>query len=93
MCFTGGNGYQNISVFVPMVSSLTLDNSEKNFTNWIPTEISPEEVKPFKTNLEPTMSNLPNARVNLKLNNSILVWKIFLVYIVTLFLIHTYSVN
>ena len=72
MYFTGNNGYENFLVFAPMVSSLTLDNNTK-VTNWILTRVSPEKIKPFVTNLEPTMPNLVNGRVILKFNNSVLV--------------------
>ena len=37
---------------------------------------SSEKIKPFDTNLEPTMSFLANGRINLKLKNSFLVLKI-----------------
>ena len=74
MYFTGNDGYQNLLVFVPMLSSVILD-SNKKFTNWESTRISPEKIKPFDTNLEPTMPDLANARVNLKFNNSVLVQK------------------
>ena len=37
--FTGENGYQNVLVFPPMLSLITLDNDEK-VTNWILTGIS-----------------------------------------------------
>ena len=42
-----------------MLSSLTLDKNKK-VSNWILTRISPEKIKRFDTNLEPTMFNLPN---------------------------------
>ena len=66
MHFTGDDGYQNFLVFAPLLSSLILD-SNKNVTNWISTGISYEKVKLFDTDLEPTMSNLANGRVNLNL--------------------------
>ena len=59
-----------------MVSSLILD-SNKKVTNWISTGISSEKIKPFDTNLEPTMSNLANTRPTVKFNNSGLVEKQF----------------
>ena len=59
-----------------MLSSLVLDSNEK-VTTWISTGISSEKIKPFHTNLEPTMSNLANGTVNLKFNNSVLVRKSF----------------
>ena len=67
-----------------MPSSLISD-SNKKVANWISTGISSEKIKPFYTNLEPTMSDLPNGRVNVKFNNSVLVQKNFLHCIVTLF--------
>ena len=74
MCFTGNDGYQNFLVFAPMLRSLILD-SNKKVTNSISTGISSEKVKPFDIGLEPTVSNLANARVNLKFNSSVLVQK------------------
>ena len=76
MYFADNDGYQNFLVFAPILSSLILD-SNKRVTNWILTGISSEKIKPFDTNLEPTMSNLANGRVTLKFNNSVLVPKIF----------------
>ena len=76
MYFTGDDDYQNILVFGPMFSSLILD-SNKKVTNWISIEISSKKIKPFNTGLELTMSNLANGRVNLKINNSVLVRKRF----------------
>ena len=58
-----------------MLNLLSLD-SNKKVTNWISTGISSETIKPFHTNLEPTMSNLANGRVILKFNNYVLVQKI-----------------
>ena len=66
MCFKGNAGFQNFLVFVPMLSSLVLD-SNKNVTNWISTAILSENIKRFYTNLEQTMSNLANGRVNVTL--------------------------
>ena len=66
MCFKGNDGFQNFLVFVPMLSSLVLD-SNKNVTNWISTAILSENIKRFYTNLEQTMSNLANGRVNVTL--------------------------
>ena len=48
-----------------MLSSIILE-SNKKVTNWILSGISSEKIEPFDTNLEPTMSNLANGRVNLK---------------------------
>ena len=62
MKFIGDDDYQLFLVFAPTVSSLTLENNKK-VTNWISTGISPEKIKPFDTNIEPTMSNLANGRV------------------------------
>ena len=85
MYFTGNCGYQNFLVFFPMLSSIILD-SNKKVTNWISTWISSEKIKPFDTNLEPTMSNSANSKVILKFNNSVLVQKnFFLLRIATLF--------
>ena len=70
MYLTGNYGYQIFLVFAPVLSSLTLDNNKK-VANSISTRISPEKIKPFDTNLEPTMSNLANGRVILKFNNSV----------------------
>ena len=66
MYFTGNDGYQNFLVFAPMLSSVMLDCNKK-VTNWISTVISSEKIKPFDTGLEPTMSNLANGRVKLKI--------------------------
>ena len=76
MYITGDDDYQNFFEFSPMFISLILDSSEK-VTNWISTGISSEKLKPFDTNLEPTMSNLANGRVILKYNNSVLVQNFF----------------
>ena len=56
-----------------MLNSLTLDNNQK-VTNSILTGVSPDKIKPFDTNFE--TSNLKNARVILKFNNSVSVQKI-----------------
>ena len=61
-------------VFAPILNSLILD-SNKNVTNWIVTGISSEKIKPFDTNLDPTMTNLAIGRVTLKFNNCVLVQK------------------
>ena len=75
MYFTGDNGYQNFLVFAPMLSSLTLD-SNKKFNNCIYIDWNIIwKIKPFDTNLEPTMSNLANGKRILEFNNSILVKK------------------
>ena len=61
MYFTGNNDYQNFLFFAPTLSSLVL-NSNKKVTNWTSTGISfKKKIKPFDTNLEPTMSNLANG--------------------------------
>ena len=65
MYFTGNDGFQNVLVFAPMLSSLVF-GSNKKVTTWISTEIPSEKIKPFDTNLEQTMSNLVNGRVKLK---------------------------
>ena len=65
MYFTGNDGFQNVLVFPPMLSSLVF-GSNKKVAIWISTEISSEKIKPFDTNLEQTMSNLVNGRVKLK---------------------------
>ena len=70
MHFTGSDGYQIFLVFAPMISLLILDSNEK-VTNWISTRILSEKINPFDTNLEPTMSNLDNDRVILKVSNSV----------------------
>ena len=61
-------------VFAPTLNSLILD-SNKNVTNWILTGISSEKIKPFDTNLDPTMTNLAIGRVTLKFDNCVLVQK------------------
>ena len=61
-------------VFAPILHSIILD-SNKNVTNWILTGISSEKIKPFDTNLDPTMTNLAIGRVTLKFNNCVLVQK------------------
>ena len=84
MYYTGNDGCQNVPVFAPMLSFLILD-SNKKVTNWILTGISSEKIKPFDTNLDPTMSNLANGQIKLKFNNSVLVQNVFLHCIVTIF--------
>ena len=74
MYFTGNDDYQNFIVFASILSSLTLDN-KKNVTNCISTGISPEKIKPFDTNFEPSMSNFANGRVTLQFNSFDLVQK------------------
>ena len=49
MYFTRDDGYQNFSVFAPMVSSVIL--ACKKVTKWLSTGISSEKIKPFDTNL------------------------------------------
>ena len=76
MYFTGNDGYQNFLIFDPMFSALSLIlDSNKKGTKWILTGVSTEKIKPFDTNLEPTMSNLANDTAILKFNNSVLVQK------------------
>ena len=72
MYFTGNDGHQNFIVFTPMLSFLILDSNTK-VTDWISPGISSEKTKQVNTDLEPTMSNLPNGKVSLKFNNSFLV--------------------
>ena len=73
--YVRGNGsYHNFLIFSPMLSSLVLD-SHKKVTNWLSTRISPEKIKPFDTDIEPTMANLVNGGVILILNKSFLVQK------------------
>ena len=74
MYLTGDDGYQNFLFFSPMVSSLTL-NSNKKVVKWTPTRIPSKKIKPFDAIIQPTMSNLANGWVILKLNNSVLVQK------------------
>ena len=50
--------------------------------------VASENMKPFDTNLKPTMSNLVNGRVILKINNSGLVQKGFSSLHSTLFSIY-----
>ena len=57
-----------------MLSLLTLDNNKK-VTNWTLTRVLPEKSKPCDTNFEPTMNNLANGRVILKISNSFLMQK------------------
>ena len=76
MHFTDNDGYHNFLFLAPMLSSLTLD-SNKKVTNWILTEIPPDKIKPFDTDLEPTISNLANGRVILKFSHFVFVKKIF----------------
>ena len=64
--FTDSDGYQKILVFALMFNSITLDNNKK-VTNWISTGQLPEEMKLFDVNLVPTMTNLANGRISLKL--------------------------
>ena len=72
--FTGNDSYQKFLVFAPIFNSLTLD-SNKRVTNWISNGVSQEKIKPFDANLCPTMTNLANGQVSLKLNSSVLVQK------------------
>ena len=75
MYFTGNGVYQKFTVFGLKLSSLTLGNKKSYLLN-IKQSIT-QKIKPFDINLEPTMSNLANDRVILKLNKSILVQKVF----------------
>ena len=84
MHFTEDNGYQNFLVFAQMLISLILD-SNKTVANWILNGILSEKIKPFDTNFEPTMSNLPNGKIILKFNNFVLVQKALLHCIVISF--------
>ena len=58
---TDNDGYLFL-FFASMLNLVTLGNDE-NVTNWISTSLSSEKLKPFDTNLEPTMPNLSNGRV------------------------------
>ena len=86
MYFTLNYGYQSFLVFAPMLSYLILD-SNKKVTKWVSIGTSSEKMKPFDTNLEPTMPIVANDRVIFKFNNFVLVQKkpVFLHCIVTLF--------
>ena len=44
MYSSGDNGYQNVLIFAPVLSSLTLD-SNKKANNWVSTGISSEKFK------------------------------------------------
>ena len=55
-----------------MLNSLILD-SNKEVIYWISTGILSENIKPFDSNLEPTMFSLANGKVILKIKNSVLV--------------------
>ena len=72
--FPDNQSYQSFLVFPPMLNLLIFDSNKKG-NNWVSTRISSENIKPFDTNFEPTMSNLANGRVILKFNNSVLVRK------------------
>ena len=74
MYITGDDGYQNFSVFAPIRNSLILD-SNKEVIHWISTGILSENIKPFDSNLEPTMFSLANGKVILKFSNSVLAQK------------------
>ena len=50
MYFTDSNVYQNFLVLAPMLSFIKVD-SNKEFHNWISTEISNGKIKPFYINL------------------------------------------
>ena len=69
MYFTSNDDYQNFLAFATMLSSPLILDSNRKVTDWILTGISSEKIKPFDNGLEPTMSNLANGRVNLKLKN------------------------
>ena len=91
MYLTGDDGYQNFLFFSPMVSSLTL-NSNKKVVKWTPTRIPSKKIKPFDAIIQPTMSNLANGWVILKLNNSVLVQKssspLYSNFILNLYIVH-----
>ena len=72
--FPDNQSYHSFLVFPPMLNLLIFDSNKKG-NNWVSTRISSENIKPFDTNFEPTMSNLANGRVILKFNNSVLVQK------------------
>ena len=75
MCFTGDDVYHNFSIFAPMLSSLILDSNTKLLTGYR-VEYHLKKNKSFDTNLEPTICNLANSSVILKVNNkSVLVQK------------------
>ena len=57
MYITGDDGYQNFSVLAPIRNSLTFD-SNKEVIYRISTGILSENIKPFDSNLEPTISVL-----------------------------------
>ena len=84
MYFTGNDGYQNVLVFAPLLSTPVLDSNRK-ITDQILTGISSKKIKPFDTGLELAMSNLANVRVNLNLTTLFQYKKAFLSFIVTLF--------
>ena len=65
MYVTSDDGYQNLLVSATVLSFLILDSNTKvNYL--ISTGILSETSKPFDTNLDPTMSNLPKVG-NLKI--------------------------
>ena len=74
MYFTGNDGNQKVfaTIFIPII----LYSKKKSYL-WISTGISSENIKPFYTDLEPTMSTLANCRVNVEFRNSALVQKTF----------------
>ena len=57
-------------VFTPMITLLTLDNNKQTIEYL--QEYHIKKTKRFDFNLEPTIYNFANGRVNLKFNNSIL---------------------
>ena len=83
--FTGDDDYQNFLVFLPMLNSLTLDNTNEEVTNWISTGISPDKNEPFCSTLVPLRSNLGNGKIILNLTTPIKCKKMFVYFIVTLF--------
>ena len=89
MCFTGNDGYQNFLVFAPMLISLILDCHRK-VVKWTSTKISYEQIKPFDTSLQPTMSNLANGRVNFEFSKSALVQKSFFSSLYSNFILNLY---
>ena len=62
--FTGNDGYQNFLVFAPILRSLILDSHTK-VTDWISTGSSSKKIKPFESELEPTMFDFANGKVKI----------------------------
>ena len=56
-----------------MLHPVILDNNNnKKVSNWISTEISTENVKPFDSSFVSITPNLMNGRIILKINNYVL---------------------